>query len=38
MPISAISEERGVAFYEGELLVKTLNTKEELIPGLSLAA
>jgi acyl homoserine lactone synthase len=30
MPISVISEERGVAFYEGELLVKTLNTKEEL--------
>jgi len=30
MPISAISEERGVAFYEGEFLVKTLDTKEEL--------
>jgi len=30
MPVSAISEERGVAFYEGEFLVKTLDTKEEL--------
>lgn len=30
MPISAISEERKVAFYEGEFLVKTLDTKEEL--------
>ncbi|MGE0470619.1 MAG: acyl-homoserine-lactone synthase [Nitrospira sp.] len=30
MPVSAISEKRGVAFYEGEFLVKTLDTKEEL--------
>ncbi|QPD05744.1 MAG: N-acyl-L-homoserine lactone synthetase [Candidatus Nitrospira kreftii] len=30
MPVSEISEERGVAFYEGEFLVKTLDTKEEL--------
>lgn len=30
MPISVVSEERGIAFYEGEFLVKTLETKEEL--------
>lgn len=30
MSLSVISEERGVAFYEGEFLVKTLETKEEL--------
>ncbi|MBX3303543.1 MAG: GNAT family N-acetyltransferase [Nitrospira sp.] len=30
MSISVISEERGVAFYEGEFLVKTLETKEDL--------
>ncbi|MDH5740567.1 MAG: GNAT family N-acetyltransferase [Nitrospira sp.] len=30
MPNSVVSEERGVAFCEGEFLVKTLETKEEL--------
>ena len=30
MPALAIGEERGVAFYEEEFLVKTLDTKEEL--------
>ncbi len=30
MPVSVISEERKVAFYEGEFLVKTLDSKEEL--------
>ncbi len=30
MPVSVISEKRGVAFYEGEFLVKTLDTQEEL--------
>jgi acyl homoserine lactone synthase len=30
MPISVASKERGIAFYEGEFLIKTLETKEEL--------
>ncbi len=30
MPSSVVSVERGVAFYEGEFLIKTLETKEEL--------
>jgi N-acyl-L-homoserine lactone synthetase len=30
MQVTAVEEERGVAFYEGEFLVKTLETKDEL--------
>lgn len=30
MQVTAIGEEREVAFYEGEFLVKTLATKEEM--------
>ena len=30
MPMSVVSEERGVAFCEGNFLIKTLETKEEL--------
>ena len=30
MQVTAIGEEREVAFYEGEFLVKTIETKEEM--------
>jgi acyl homoserine lactone synthase len=30
MPISVVSEDRGIVFCEGEFLIKTLETKEEL--------